>query len=737
MPLSSLKVPEETTAHTASAVSLQLQSGRDTVDADATPRSSDHPRSKVNLQLQSGSHPVDADATPRSSDHPESKKIGIVKVLQESIWDVSLLISLEGSRVDIVSVWGLLAIALNAFVQAAIVWCVVTNMATDARITADTVTDLRDFRRNVAHQIANVTVTVDPITRVPLAVQVCFGVQSLSYYDQVSIYQEISSYIVSDLGALLCSICGFMWFTMIIDEISSCLTTLRAVAHMHGKTTRLVDGKIESISTMRLVWFFSVQSVRLVIASALCYGGSKFIANAIKLGDLILNCVALEFVLNADEALFASFCPRKLKAELADAAEFELPVLPRYQRLDGGAILKLGAALAMIGIMLGASIVPQRQLLLDAAEALCGGQLKWAYETNALHQPLWVDLSDRVDAWAVSRGMSEPEPRPWTRPVAEVSAGSRQFETRFVNAMLAGGAAGCATLGNTSVKKRTCYSPDASLVTDYPWQCCMAYQFQVESVSTAHQLATQSLETVAEYLRTNATPACTDLLARYGPQSLSGRPSPYQIARNTSAESLGGSVGIEDGRIDVVDDGALMNTLVASLANASSEVRCPFLLPFWDGSSCVRPSCDDVRELCHKDSGIGALARFACSRTCGCASHLSPLFLTSGCSAACQETFDVELDSVECVDVRPNSTGAAALAAFATSKAMAVEAGQGVLPPAQAWSVLGCKAAEPEDFCELGGYVGKRSFMSLCPVTCGCLSGAQLGRAKCLRTCRT
>ena len=32
----------------------------------------------------------------------------------------------------------------------------------------------------------------------------------------------------------------------------------------------------------------------LTIACALCYGGSYFIAHTIALGDLILNCVALE-----------------------------------------------------------------------------------------------------------------------------------------------------------------------------------------------------------------------------------------------------------------------------------------------------------------------------------------------------------------------------------------------------------------------------------------------------------
>ena len=70
--------------------------------------------------------------------------------------------------------------------------------------------------------------------------------------------------------------------------------TVLAVARMHGATTRFVDGRLASISTARLVAFVAVQFVRLAIAATLCYGGSYFIAHTIGLGDLILNCVALQ-----------------------------------------------------------------------------------------------------------------------------------------------------------------------------------------------------------------------------------------------------------------------------------------------------------------------------------------------------------------------------------------------------------------------------------------------------------
>ena len=79
-----------------------------------------------------------------------------------------------------------------------------------------------------------------------------------------------------------------------MSELDCCLRTIRAVARLHGATTHFVDGMLVSVSTARLLCFLAVQMVRLTVASALCYGGSYFIAHTIPLGDLILNCVALQ-----------------------------------------------------------------------------------------------------------------------------------------------------------------------------------------------------------------------------------------------------------------------------------------------------------------------------------------------------------------------------------------------------------------------------------------------------------
>ena len=81
-----------------------------------------------------------------------------------------------------------------------------------------------------------------------------------------------------------------------IADISASVRAMRAVAslHVHDKGTSIVNGRIESVGTARLSWFLATNTVHIFISSALCYGGMKFIGFTIGLGELILNCVALE-----------------------------------------------------------------------------------------------------------------------------------------------------------------------------------------------------------------------------------------------------------------------------------------------------------------------------------------------------------------------------------------------------------------------------------------------------------
>jgi hypothetical protein len=88
--------------------------------------------------------------------------------------------------------------------------------------------------------------------------------------------------------------------------------------------------------------------------------------------DCLRSLARLQFVMNIDEQLFASFAPRKLKCALAKSAELVVASVPTFHGLDLAPVLKLIGALTMVGCLVGMVIVPQNSLLDDARVTLCG-----------------------------------------------------------------------------------------------------------------------------------------------------------------------------------------------------------------------------------------------------------------------------------------------------------------------------------------------------------------------------
>jgi hypothetical protein len=156
--------------------------------------------------------------------------------LAASMWESPLFFGRPDAQMGrVVTLWAVLMLLLNALVQAMISVIVVLKMAPDAKIIKRTIADLwcallhhyglavrplvavslvctavcREWRVNVAHDLEN----VDPVTNVPLAARVCYGVAGLPFSFQVDKFQDIVNYQDGYTGPLLSALCAFMWFT--------------------------------------------------------------------------------------------------------------------------------------------------------------------------------------------------------------------------------------------------------------------------------------------------------------------------------------------------------------------------------------------------------------------------------------------------------------------------------------------------------------------------------------------
>ena len=75
----------------------------------------------------------------------------------------------------------------------------------------------------------------------------------------------------------------------------------------------------DSIHPYRMCFCAMIVATRLVLAILLLYYGSLFLIYEHNLGDLLLNAVALEFVLSVDELMYEVLSPAPIKNLIASA----------------------------------------------------------------------------------------------------------------------------------------------------------------------------------------------------------------------------------------------------------------------------------------------------------------------------------------------------------------------------------------------------------------------------------
>ena len=86
------------------------------------------------------------------------------------------------------------------------------------------------------------------------------------------------------------------------------------------------DGRyiVAKLSRERLVGRVAISVIRLTIAGFMFYQGTLFLVYTISISDLLLNAVALAFVISMDELLFISCAPARAKRIVQNTAGFTL-----------------------------------------------------------------------------------------------------------------------------------------------------------------------------------------------------------------------------------------------------------------------------------------------------------------------------------------------------------------------------------------------------------------------------
>ena len=111
----------------------------------------------------------------------------------------------------------------------------------------------------------------------------------------------------------------------------------------------------------------------------------------VSLSDLLLNAVALEFVVSIDELIFEALAPRAAKARVEG-----LRPLKRAEwssrglgGVDGETLATNVFVVALIAYFVVLELGPQTRILKNARDAICGGDQDFVFTTDGAGVPAW------------------------------------------------------------------------------------------------------------------------------------------------------------------------------------------------------------------------------------------------------------------------------------------------------------------------------------------------------------
>jgi len=301
----------------------------------------------------------------------------------ESVWDVLILAWSPcvgwGSSLLIT-----VAAIINACMQVLCSIIAIKALARSGNFTADSVVDdAKRWRVSEAHSVDR----MDKANWVSLASRVCNLDGTLVFGNmQAHRLKEIRDYVESlpgmevwSAGHTLAAVCLAIFGLFIANELSSCVLLMEALLAMprsFKKTSIEGDSdalRLTSISICRVGFMFGTVVLRMCIATALLVAGGQWLSNTSVLGDLLLNCAALAFVLELDELLYRSLVPGLVKGVVSRLQPVPLQKERMLRGLSLRPLLLLLACISFVALMTIWKVQPMHQRMIGVEKAMCEG----------------------------------------------------------------------------------------------------------------------------------------------------------------------------------------------------------------------------------------------------------------------------------------------------------------------------------------------------------------------------
>lgn len=229
---------------------------------------------------------------------------------QETVWDAALFIGFK----DIGSVANMLlasAFLANLAVQCLFCW-VVSTLPDEFNDFKEETVDFFGIWRSTASE--------STLTQICSLSEVA---PSTDYHAWIAL-QDASNYSRPMLafakdGPVLCTIVLIVWSLNISKVIKTCLDFVWSIHHQCDKDSHelvlhvnLQRISVERVPRHRLVWAYVLGWIQVVISAWLLVVGAQWLVTTTRASDLVLNAVALTYIMEIDELLFATVVPQQV-----------------------------------------------------------------------------------------------------------------------------------------------------------------------------------------------------------------------------------------------------------------------------------------------------------------------------------------------------------------------------------------------------------------------------------------
>lgn len=328
----------------------------------------------------------DQDSSSGDEQRPGTKVASFLEqeyAFEESCWDAGLFVGLDeiGGVQNLMLLSGLV---VNTVLQLAFATFIWQNL-TEPSFTPEVLASIRKWRLMDGHSVS----MASELKHIPLVRRMCGGDSSLTVATAQKNMTEGLTAWLEDSNAVLCALALVLWTLVVLNELLGASYFFRAIHAMPRSAATVIrssgDGlSVSSLHVCRKALGGGIAVFRFGIAILLLYAGSLWLINTDSAADLILNASALSFVLECDELVHKSLSPAGVKQLIRILEPMKVPKWQRPITGKGLALLPWLFLSVFVGGVIMHDLVPTMASMNEAYHWLCGGQLDFVYEVDAL-----------------------------------------------------------------------------------------------------------------------------------------------------------------------------------------------------------------------------------------------------------------------------------------------------------------------------------------------------------------